>query len=148
MTSIDVTQHEPAAVRHRRGRLAVALVALLVATFAPTLPAQAADLITISGRVTDQSDRPIAGLAVMVVPSGGGQAQTTTTRAESEARKGSKFLTMKTLAGTLPPTLLSLLLAVLCEDSEPYSFSMWGVSTNWRKSIWQRCEPMASASTA
>lgn len=82
MTSIDVTQHEPAAVRHRRGRLAVALVALLVATLAPALPAQAADLITISGRVTDQSDRPLAGLAVMVVPSGGGQAQTTRTTAD------------------------------------------------------------------
>ncbi len=82
MTSIDATEHHPLPTPARWRRLAGALVALLVATLAPALPAQAADVITISGRVNDQSDRPIPGLAVTVSPAGGGQARTATTASD------------------------------------------------------------------
>lgn len=79
MTSTDVTEHGQARTRRRRGRLAVALAALLVATLAPA-PAHAADGISISGRVTDGSNAPIPGLTVTVYPDGGGQGQRATTR--------------------------------------------------------------------
>ncbi|UJP39180.1 carboxypeptidase regulatory-like domain-containing protein [Cellulomonas palmilytica] len=66
----------------RRRRVAAAVAALLVATLAPTLPAQAADTISVSGRVTDQADQPIAGLVVSVVPDGGGLMRSATTASD------------------------------------------------------------------
>jgi len=86
----DSTVHLPAtAPPRRRGRIAAVVAALLVATLAPALPAQGADTISISGRVTDEAQQPIAGVVVSVVPDGGGLMRSTTTASDGRFTLGS-----------------------------------------------------------
>lgn len=77
--------HHPADARPRarRGRrIATVLAALLVATLAPTVPAVAADTITVSGRVTDTASAAISGLRVSIGPANGGQQRWAFTAAD------------------------------------------------------------------
>ncbi len=81
----DTTVHLPDRPRtplRRRGRTASVVVALLLATLAPALPAHAADTISVSGRVTDEADQPIADLVVSISPDGGGRVLSATTASD------------------------------------------------------------------
>ena len=72
----------PAGIRprhRRRGRVATVVATLLVATLTPALPAQAADTISVSGRVTDVAQEPVAGVRVSIGPADGGMQRSALT---------------------------------------------------------------------